>query len=239
MAHSVAVSEWLLLALCIGLTVCTAILPTPTLDQFIHTPVPVESRADDSTSIAYRLPNTTRPLAYDVHVTTNVHLSQFAFTGIVLIRLEVVEATRSIVLHQRSLNITAARLWNVQTNLTIGLANERPYDATTEMLTMSVAAGGAPLTVGAQYALELSYAGELRGSEERGFYRSSYTDAQNNTKCVYEIVFHRLSVIGDSTFERYFEFTDGWPSPSSSPPTPGTVSPATMSPLCVPLSPLG
>lgn len=73
--------------------------------------VPVKEKAtpkDDP--ISYRLPNNTRPITYDVHITTRVDKGDFTFTGQVLIVLQVYDTTSDITIHARQLTINSINL---------------------------------------------------------------------------------------------------------------------------------
>lgn len=119
----------------------------------------------------YRLPNNTRPISYDVQLTTHVHTqTDFSFTGIVAIRLLAVEASNTISLHHRQLTISASSLALASGGANVPL-NNFAYDDVTEILTYTLTSGG--LMVDSEYILTITYNGTLR-TDEAGFYRSSY-----------------------------------------------------------------
>lgn len=126
----------------------------------------------DPSNVSYRLPNNTRPISYDVHLTTNIHLqTDFNFTGKVAIRFVVLEASRTITLHQRQLTIgTASLILFFNPNSIIEL-NPFDYDPSNEFLTFTLSSD--ELVVGREYILTIEYSGVLR-TDENGFYRSSY-----------------------------------------------------------------
>lgn len=131
---------------------------------------------NDASPFTFRLPNNTRPIAYDIHLTTNVHLNEFPFSGQVAITLTATEATRTITLHQRRLTILSARLTRQATpNVPIVMAAP-VYVKRTEMLTFTLATAETDLMTGERYVLTIAYDGELR-DDNKGFYRSSYVDA--------------------------------------------------------------
>lgn len=145
----------------------------------------VESKAvalADET-VSYRLPNNTRPIAYSVHLTTNVHTqTDFNFTGTVAITLEAIESTRTITLHHRQLTILSARLETVATTpVSIELAAAPVYTEANEQLTFSLATSAVTLIAGQRYVLTIAYSGVLR-MDQAGFYRSSYRDNDNNQR---------------------------------------------------------
>lgn len=141
----------------------------------------VVPRADEA--VSYRLPNNTRPIAYAVHLTTNVHTQiDFNFTGTVAITLEALESTRNITLHHRSLTIVSAQLVAINNpSVQIALENTPVYTEANNQLTYTLASAAPALVAGQRYLLTITYAGELR-KDEAGFYRSSYLDDNNNRR---------------------------------------------------------
>lgn len=159
-------------------------------------PLPVDGRLYDDAdavepeavvfadeTLSYRLPNNTRPHAYSVHLTTNVHTqNDFNFTGTVAITLEAIESTRTITLHHRQLTILSAQLVTVaSTPVSIALAASPVYTEANNQLTFSLAPTAEALVAGQRYVLTIAYSGVLR-TDEAGFYRSSYRDSNNNQR---------------------------------------------------------
>lgn len=126
----------------------------------------------DQLNVNFRLPNNTRPISYDVHLNTNVHLqTDFGFSGQVVIRFVVLETSRTITLHHRQLTIGTASLVAVSNPNTPIALNAFEYDPTSEFLTYTLSL--TDLIVGSEYFLTIAYSGVLR-TDENGFYRSSY-----------------------------------------------------------------
>lgn len=126
----------------------------------------------DQPNVNFRLPNNTRPISYDVHLNTNVHLqTDFGFSGQVVIRFVVLETSRTITLHHRQLTIGTASLVAVSNPNTPIALNAFEYDPTSEFLTYTLSL--TDLIVGSEYFLTIAYSGVLR-TDENGFYRSSY-----------------------------------------------------------------
>lgn len=123
-------------------------------------------------AVTYRLPNNTRPISYDVQLTTNIHTqTDFRFTGEVSVRFVAVEESRSITLHQRQLIIGEFSLVSASNpNERIPL-NSLSYDNVTEFLTFTLSSGD--LFVGSEYILSIRYQGTHR-TDDGGFYRTSY-----------------------------------------------------------------
>lgn len=118
-----------------------------------------------------RLPQTSFPLSYDIHLTTNVHSRERAFTGTVKIEIEIRETTDFITLHNRQLEIDIAsvKLTNsAGTELTVAVSGEADKEF------LHIESVSQPLTPGATYTLWISYSGLLQLGTS-GFYRSSYT----------------------------------------------------------------
>lgn len=157
-----------ILLACVALVVANMPMPVRQAEDL---PQIVEA-FQNPTNVNYRLPNNTRPISYDIHLTTNVHLqTDFNFTGEVAIRFVVLETSRTITLHHRQLTIGTSSLSSVSSpNSPIPL-NEYDYDETNEFLSYTLS--DQDLIVGSEYILNISYNGVLR-TDEAGFYRSSY-----------------------------------------------------------------
>lgn len=135
--------------------------------------------------VNYRLPNNTKPLHYDIHLTTNLHLLEsseepdpkWQFQGKVTIELTVVEQSRFITLHSRQQTINSVELkWDGPT-----IKLEDPtYDETLEFLTLNVANDAPYLLEGENYTLTIEYNATLR-DDNAGFYRSSYVNEAGDT----------------------------------------------------------
>lgn len=121
----------------------------------------------------HRLPNNTRPISYDIHITTKIHTqTDFDFTGQVAIRLVVAEASRTITLHQRYLTIGKASLVLASRPDTPIALDPFENNYSKEFLTFILSTDD--LIVGSEYILTISYSGSLRRWDRSGFYASSY-----------------------------------------------------------------
>lgn len=129
---------------------------------------------------SYRLPNNTRPISYDVQLTTHIHTqTDFSFTGEVAVRFLAVEVSNTIVLHQRQLtigeyNLVLASSPTIQIPLTTS-----EYDSVTEFLKFTLTSGN--LNINSEYILTIHYNGTLR-NDNGGFYRSSYEAANGSRR---------------------------------------------------------
>lgn len=119
--------------------------------------------------IKYRLPNNTKPEAYDVHIKTDIAENNFAFFGEVKIKVKVLQKSNSITLHQRKLDIELARLRGI--NGTKIELSEPLYDSVTELLTFTTV--NYTFAMGETLFLTIKYEGVLR-SDGGGFFRASY-----------------------------------------------------------------
>lgn len=127
---------------------------------------------------AYRLPNVTRPEAYKVEITTNIHNSAFNFVGVVAIDIVVLQATPVITLHHRQLSISFIELSSIPSTGTNIRLSSYSYDPISEFL--SIPLESETLSVGGRYRLTITYTGTLR-TDQAGFYRSSYI-AEDGTR---------------------------------------------------------
>lgn len=131
--------------------------------------------SNEKNAINYRLPNNTRPLHYDIHLTTHVHDSEFEFEGHVIVKFELKSApVNEITLHMKKLKNLQVKLLDINKNV---IQNNLDYDVddVTDFLTIKTQNS---LTIGQNYYLEFDYTSELR-DDNLGFYKSSYVNEQN------------------------------------------------------------
>lgn len=137
--------------------------------------VPLKDKANGKDdSILYRLPNNTRPITYDVHLTTRVDKGDFAFTGEVLIVLQVPEPTSEITIHARQLQINSVNLTSAYLSPQL-FESSYTYDNITEFLKVTTKE---PLPRD-YYRLYIEYSGKLR-DDKAGFYYATYADDNGN-----------------------------------------------------------
>lgn len=128
----------------------------------------VDTKVD---AINYRLPNNTKPETYDITLTTNIDQNDFNFSGCVVIKLCVLEASYNITIHARQLTIKTVELATTSgTEINLNLFT---YDNAAEFLVIS---SQTELQKDSQYVLTIKYSGEL-GLSCYGFYRTSYIDS--------------------------------------------------------------
>lgn len=128
---------------------------------------------DEPDVINYRLPNETKPLKYDVHLTTDIHRGISDFTGVVKIEIEVINRTSSIVLHVRQLTIVDVKLYE-SGSTTLKEIPKKSYGVHDDSEFLQVLVTG-ELSAGDKVLMVIDYIGQLR-DDNKGFYRSSYTD---------------------------------------------------------------
>lgn len=136
----------------------------------------IAPRADPFDGIEYRLPNNTKPIHYDIWLSTNIHRSEFAFNGVVKILIEAVENSTEIIVHYRQIAVSNVKLMretggSIQSNVLFTLV------PATEFLVIKPTQ---PLIAPSRYLVEITYSGVLR-NDDAGFYRSSYVNQSGQT----------------------------------------------------------
>lgn len=140
-------------------------------NDFLNVPRTENVEILEDEYIGFRLPNDTRPEAYEVRLRTWVHEERFDFEGQVNISIITVNETNAIILHHRELNIVQIRLFAtlLPTPVLISIS-PWTYNSTFEFLRIPI---NSVLPANVRYLLEITYTGTLR-ADEGGFYRSSY-----------------------------------------------------------------
>lgn len=118
---------------------------------------------------SFRLPQTSRPIHYDIELKTDVHSGQSAFQGKVKIDIEIVEDTNVITLHNRGLKNLDVKLFDAA-SAPVALATLRE-DVDKDFLHIETETKN--LLAGESYTIEITYDGILQVGTS-GFYRSSY-----------------------------------------------------------------
>lgn len=137
-------------------------------------PVPQPTIAQPRTDSAdYRLPTHVLPVHYNVTLEPN--LDDFTFSGYVIIQVEVTEAAKNVTLHASELTITNLEILN-SSNVTVQYESLTTDDEK-EFLSVNFAT---ELAVGT-YFIYVTFDGILN-SNNNGFYRASYNDAEGNTR---------------------------------------------------------
>lgn len=127
-------------------------------------PAPIEVTDDEDPS---RLPKTSRPISYDISLTTNVHTGDRAFNGVVIIDIEITEETDTITLHNNGLTAISTRLYD---NGVDDIPHTTSTNAAYSFFSITTER---TLQVGERFTIEIAYSGQLQTSMN-GFYLSSY-----------------------------------------------------------------
>ncbi|XP_031626298.1 puromycin-sensitive aminopeptidase-like, partial [Contarinia nasturtii] len=131
----------------------------------------------NSDNVNYRLPNNTIPEVYKVYISTDVANKNFGFSGMVNISVKTLNATNTIIVHQRQLNIVSAELM-AEGGQYISIVPPH-YDPVTEFLTIKTV--NYTLFEGMRVFLSIKYNGTLQQSPS-GFYRTSYYDSNGKER---------------------------------------------------------
>ncbi|XP_058455515.1 aminopeptidase N-like [Malaya genurostris] len=130
---------------------------------------------------SYRLPTETVPSHYNIELKTAVHEGEIEFQGSMYIRLNVVEKTNSITIHNRYLTILTVRLFYLHEDMLIEIdPPTHSLDEQRELLTFLCSG---TLDVGI-YHLHITYSGNLQTSSSNGFFRRHYRDADDNRRYI-------------------------------------------------------
>lgn len=148
-----------------------------TQDEEVSDELLIAPFRDPYDNIDYRLPNNTKPIRYDIKLTTDVHNENFTFTGRVTIEIEAVENSAEVTLHYRLLTIVNVALLRstggtIQPNV--------PFTAN-DTLEFLIIKPTQRLIAGTRYLIAIDYVGILR-NDDAGFYRSSYVDILGTRK---------------------------------------------------------
>jgi Peptidase M1 N-terminal domain len=132
---------------------------------------------DPFDNLDYRLPNNTKPLRYDIQLTTDIHKGNFTFVGRVTIQIEAIENSTEITMHYRELTIVnVALLGSSGETIQSNVPFTKKEDVEFLIITPTQR-----LTENTFYLIVIDYIGELR-DDDAGFYRSSYVDISGSKK---------------------------------------------------------
>jgi aminopeptidase N len=152
--------------------VLTVFAQNPIRKKFENFPDSTDLELDDETAsnaISYRLPNNTKPLRYDLWISTGIHRMEYKFEGNVRILIEVVEETQEIVIHSYNSTIKRISLYDdegsfLQRSVSFEILEDHDF---LKILPSS------SLYKGAKYLIDIAYEGNLR-NDNLGFYGSEY-----------------------------------------------------------------
>lgn len=129
-------------------------------------------------SLNYRLPNNSIPTKYDLWISTDVHKGSLNFNGNVKIHVKIIEASFTVTLHSRDLNIQKVDITDKNENL-VQRSLEFEYNLDKEFIIIRLPSIYA---VNSEFILDISYNSTLKNKNEMsGFFLTEYYD-QNFTK---------------------------------------------------------
>lgn len=120
-----------------------------------------------------RLPNHTIPINYDLYVITDIHQGVFDFNGRVVIYVNVLEETNSIMLHSYLLSLNDLSVYNHD-----GFVFNTSFEMNADTHQVRIDSLE-PFEANQELFIDIFYSGNLR-TDDVGFYRSSYYDENNN-----------------------------------------------------------
>lgn len=132
------------------------------------------------------LPNSISPVNYDLSIRTN--LPDLDYTGIVRIEILVLQETNQVILNQFQIDISEVVLSDSE-----GEAVELVGHTTDDDLRLLQITAVNPLAVDQTYFVNIVFNSVLR-SDNYGFYRTSYTDADGVLKLVLLIFSHESEI---------------------------------------------
>lgn len=126
--------------------------------------------------INYRLPNHTKPLFYDIKLNPHLAPNNFTFDGEVLVSIEILNNTRTLMLHTKKLIIDKTTTFlKTKDGFNFYIPTMYNHNNLTEILSLEF---DEDLLIG-YYILHLKFIGILN-DWPYGFYRSSYINDAGN-----------------------------------------------------------
>lgn len=122
--------------------------------------------------IGWRLPKTSTPISYDLHLISNIHTGALAVSGDVSIKLKVLETTDRLTLHSKNIAIEDLKLFDAADN-ELTILGHSLYEPT-EILIIHLTDQAAPNT---ELTLKVQYRFTMYNpptDDMVGFYRTSY-----------------------------------------------------------------
>lgn len=127
----------------------------------------------------WRLPETSVPISYNLHLKTNIHIDDLSVEGEVSINLKVLKSTDKLTLHSRNLKINELKLFEVSSSNEVDVLSFSLY-APTDMLTIYLAEDA---TVGVELLLNVKFNFDINTKPDMtGFYRTSYVNEENENR---------------------------------------------------------
>lgn len=133
----------------------------------------------------YRLPKTSTPVSYDLHLTSNIHSGSLAVEGDVTLKIRVVERTDRLTLHSRDLLIQDLNLFQADGIEAVKILRHSLY-APTDMLTIYLLENAEAET---EFILEVKYVFAMNTlPSQTGFYRTSYQTSDGETRLAFNCI---------------------------------------------------
>lgn len=121
----------------------------------------------------WKLPKTSKPISYDLHLKSDIHTGSLAFNGNVRIKIEILEPTFELSLHNDGLNVTDVKVIDKSGS---ELKNTYKMDGY-----FKINIEDTILMQGTEYTLDITFEGLLRTGTS-GFYRTYYQVNSNTTR---------------------------------------------------------
>lgn len=135
----------------------------------LHLKIAREISLNSDSATTYRLPNNTKPEAYNLFISTNIADAIFDYYGVIKINITILEESNEVTLHQLDLDINSVNLLSEQ-NEEIAIQSPH-YDQLKDFVIFKTI--NHTFMPGKKVLLEIKYKGNHRG-DSYGFYRSSY-----------------------------------------------------------------
>lgn len=131
----------------------------------------------DPDGFNFRLPNNSRPIHYDVLISTDIHIGHFEFNGSVSIHFRTLLPSTEITINFKQLQILEIHLDDANSQTIENFVNFEKNDFT-ELL---VIRPQTQLPANMEFIMKIDYAGVMR-TDSYGFYRGFYVDENGSTR---------------------------------------------------------
>jgi len=127
-------------------------------------------------NLSYRLPTNSIPLSYEIIIKSNIHEKDFEFSGNVNIHVKIVEATDTIILHCRGIEIEKINLYYIDRSDLLFYDLAYKFIESHDFLIISLPRA---FNKSEEFNLDITYHAELK-NEPSGFYAASYINEDKN-----------------------------------------------------------
>ena len=121
----------------------------------------------------WKLPKSSKPISYDLHLKSDIHTGSLVFSGNVRIKIEILEPTFVLSLHNDGLEVIDVKVIDKSGS---ELRNSYKMDGYFKITIEDII-----LIRGAEYTLDITFKGLLRTGTS-GFYRTYYQVNSNTTR---------------------------------------------------------